>query len=88
MVNLNLNANEYYNYHKAYGHMTRNWRNLKEFIEDLLDSGYYWEFVAKKADGKQGNARGEALMDKNEREERPVKRPTLHINCIYGTQDM
>lgn len=40
MVNPNPNSKEYCNYHKAYGHTTRNCRNLKEFIKDLLNRGH------------------------------------------------
>lgn len=65
MVNSNPNSKEYCNYYKAYNHTTRNYINLKEFIEDLLDRDHCWEFVAEEAKKrKQGNTQEIAPMEK------------------------
>lgn len=38
-------------------------------------------------EGKQGNTQEIALIDKNDGEERPIKKPTLHINYIYRAHE-
>lgn len=87
ILNLNPHSKEYCNYHKDSGQTTTNYRNYKEFIEDLLARGQRWEFVAKKVkEDRQNGDHTTALGNKDDRDEGHAKIHTLCINCIYGAQ--
>ncbi|XP_010275701.1 PREDICTED: uncharacterized protein LOC104610664 [Nelumbo nucifera] len=70
------NRNVYYHFHRDHCHSTKNCKNLRDEIEELIRHGYLKNFVLsdnKNQTGRQGEQGGDAPESNNRKNEQPQR---------------